>query len=138
MVKVWLIRYIIMVKRKTEDIKEYMKHYKSKDLFKRRRKENLKYYKCECGGKYDSEHVKRHMQSKRHQKYNNKVLLEIVDELWEMDMFISQCSEKILDDLDKVDEGCFFDEEPLEIDINDDFEVTSDFEDIDDYNDIFW
>lgn len=135
-----------MVKRKTNDVKEYMKHYKSKEAYKRRRKENLKYYTCECGGKYDSEHINRHMESKRHQKYNNKVLLEIVDELLNMDMFICEFTEKILDDLDKIEEGSFFDtdddflldEEPLEFDFFDDFEVMSDFEDIDDYNDIDW
>lgn len=96
-----------MVKRKTEDIKEYMKRYKSTDAYKRRRREKLVYYKCECGGKYTSEHVSRHMESKRHQKYNNKVLLEIVDELFDIDMFICEFTKKILDDLEKIEEGSF-------------------------------
>lgn len=132
---------------KTKDIKQYMKNYKSTDAFKRRRRENLKYYKCECGGKYDSEHKKSHVRSKKHQKYNNKILLEIIEELYNMDMFICEFTEKILNDLDKNEEGSFFDsdddfllnDEPLEdfkdIDDIDDFDI-SDFEDLEDY-DIF-
>lgn len=135
---------------KTKNIKEYMKKYKSTDAFKRRRRENLKYYICECGGRYDSEHKNSHIKSKKHQKYNNKVLLEIIDELLEMKTFIfCEYTEKILDDLDKVEEGCFFDtddefildEEPLELEDNEDFDINedfdvSDFEDLEDY-DIF-
>lgn len=165
-IKEYMKKYNKKYKRvKTADIKEYMKKYKSTDAFRRRRKENLKYYICECGGRYDSEHKNSHIKSKKHQRYNNKVLLEIIDELENMDMFYCEYTEKILDDLDKVDEGSFFDtddsldelnamhhdefsldefsldEEPLEFDISatphEDFEVLSDFDDIEDLDDIF-
>lgn len=75
---------------KTKDIKKYMKQYKKTEQFKIRRKQLLRYYKCECGGRYTSEHITKHMNSKKHLKYNNKLLLEIIEEMRNMEETVDE------------------------------------------------
>jgi hypothetical protein len=68
-----------MVKKtyRKEYFRNYNKEYKKSDRYKKRRKQLLTKYRCDCGGKYDSEHKNWHMKSKRHQRYEAmKVKLE--------------------------------------------------------------
>lgn len=49
--------------------KAYQAVYKKTPQFKINRQRNMKRWTCECGGKVDSDHVNRHLASKKHQRF---------------------------------------------------------------------
>jgi hypothetical protein len=60
----------------TENMKQYMKEYKSTNKFKKRRRELQKTQICECGGKYTKEHKNFHETSRKHNKYLSEKLMK--------------------------------------------------------------
>jgi hypothetical protein len=49
--------------------KTYQAIYKKTPQFKINRQAHLKRWICECGGRVDSDHVNRHLDSKKHQRF---------------------------------------------------------------------
>ena len=61
-------------KKKTQDVKEYMKQYKENNKEKLDEKRKEKHICMTCGGKYTTSGKYLHCQTKKHQKYLDNII----------------------------------------------------------------